>query len=101
MTATAFMIFKEEKVDIALVEVGLGGRLDATNVIPPPIIAVITSISLDHMEYLGDTVQDIAKEKCGIIKNGTKAVIVSNQSFDQVNEIVKSFTDKCTDCEVM
>ena len=101
MTATAFMIFKEEKVDIALVEVGLGGRLDATNVIPPPLVAVITSISLDHMEYLGDTVQDIAKEKCGIIKNGTKAVIVSSQSFDQVNEIVESFTDKCTDCKVI
>lgn len=95
LTATAFMIFKMENVDIVLLEVGMGGRLDATNVINPPKIAIITNISLDHVEYLGDNIQDITKEKCGIIKNGVDSVIVSSQDFDQVYKVVDSFTKNC------
>ncbi|MCB8962918.1 MAG: bifunctional folylpolyglutamate synthase/dihydrofolate synthase [Ardenticatenales bacterium] len=73
-TALAFLHFAREKVDVAVVEVGLGGRLDATNAITP-LVSVISSISLDHMSLLGDTVAQIAGEKGGIIKPGVPVVI--------------------------
>ncbi len=73
-TAMAFEYFKEEKIDIAVVEVGLGGRLDATNVVDP-ILSVITPISLDHVNVLGKTLTKIAAEKGGIIKPGRPVVI--------------------------
>ncbi|MCL7453713.1 MAG: bifunctional folylpolyglutamate synthase/dihydrofolate synthase [Anaerolineae bacterium] len=73
MTAMAFGWFAEQAVDWAVLEVGLGGRLDATNVISPAL-AVITSISLDHMLILGDTIHQIAQEKAGIIKEGVPVV---------------------------
>jgi len=76
-TAAAFLYFFQEQVDIAVVEVGLGGRLDATNVVNP-LLAVITSLSLDHTSVLGDSLAKIAYEKGGIIKNG-KTVVVSPQ----------------------
>lgn len=69
MTATAFLRFASEKVDIALLETGLGGRLDSTNVVDPDL-SIITSVSFDHMELLGDTIEKIAGEKAGIIKPG-------------------------------
>jgi folylpolyglutamate synthase/dihydrofolate synthase len=75
LTASAFWWFDRQKVDVAIVEVGLGGRLDATNVFTSPLIAVFTSIGLDHMEVLGNTVRDIAREKAGIIKKGCQVVI--------------------------
>jgi dihydrofolate synthase/folylpolyglutamate synthase len=75
MTAMAFLRFAEAKVDLALLETGLGGRLDATNVVDPAL-AIITSISLDHTEFLGDTIEQIAREKGGIIKPG-KPVLIS------------------------
>lgn len=68
--AVAFLYFKEHKVDIVVLEVGLGGRLDATNVISTPELAVLTAIGLDHMETLGGTLPKIAREKAGIIKPG-------------------------------
>jgi dihydrofolate synthase/folylpolyglutamate synthase len=74
MTAMAFLQFARKKCDVGLIEVGMGGRLDATNVVLPEI-AVITSISLDHCEYLGDTPEKIAAEKAGIIKPGRPVVI--------------------------
>ena len=74
MTAMAFYQFARKKCDIAMIEVGLGGRLDATNVVIPDI-AVITSVSLDHCEMLGDTIDKIAAEKAGIIKPGRPVVI--------------------------
>ncbi|MDF2483910.1 MAG: hypothetical protein K0R46_78 [Herbinix sp.] len=67
-TAMAFLYFEEQQVDFAVVEVGLGGRLDATNVMKQPVCCVITSISMDHMQYLGDTLAKITEEKAGIIK---------------------------------
>ena len=70
----AFDFFKNEKVEIAIIEVGLGGRLDSTNVIKPEI-AVITNIGLDHTRFLGETIKDIAHEKAGIIKTGIPVVI--------------------------
>ena len=74
----AFSYFREQKVDIALVEVGLGGRLDSTNIITP-LLSVITNVSFDHMQFLGDTVEKIAVEKAGIIKPGIPVVIGETQ----------------------
>ena len=73
-TAMAFRYFAEEKVDVAVVEVGLGGRLDCTNIIWPDL-CIITNISLDHVQFLGDTLEKIAGEKAGIIKPGIPVVI--------------------------
>lgn len=73
-TAMAFRYFSEQKVDIAVIETGLGGRLDSTNVITP-LVSVITSIGLDHREQLGETLLEIAGEKAGIIKRGVPAVL--------------------------
>jgi dihydrofolate synthase / folylpolyglutamate synthase len=72
-TAIGFLYFAREKVDVAVVEVGLGGRLDATNVVDP-LLSVITSLSMDHMSVLGDTLEKIAFEKAGIIKSGKPVV---------------------------
>jgi len=75
MTAMAFMYFVEKNVDIAVVETGLGGRLDSTNVIEPKVVG-ITSISFDHMRQLGNTIEQIAKEKAGIFKKGIPVLTV-------------------------
>lgn len=74
----AFDYFADEKVDIAVIEVGLGGRLDSTNIIHP-ILSVITNIGFDHMQFLGNTLPEIAFEKAGIIKNNTPVVISETQ----------------------
>lgn len=74
-TAAAFLAFARTPADYLLLEVGLGGRLDATNVTPPPIACCITSLGLDHQQFLGDTLELIATEKAGIIKRGVPCVI--------------------------
>jgi dihydrofolate synthase/folylpolyglutamate synthase len=74
-TLAAFLAFQEAKVDVAVVEVGLGGRLDATNVLPSPRAAAITRIALDHTDRLGPTLPDIAREKAGIAKPGLDLVL--------------------------
>lgn len=73
-TAMAFLYLCKEQVDIAVIEVGMGGRLDATNIIRSPLCCVITSISMDHTQYLGDTIEKIAAEKAGIIKTGVPVI---------------------------
>jgi len=73
-TAAAFCAFRAAGCDIAVLETGMGGRLDATNVIPAPLVSVLCPISLDHTAFLGDTLEKIAAEKCGILKNGSAAV---------------------------
>lgn len=87
ITAMAFLYFAEKKCDIVVLETGLGGRLDATNVIPPALLSVITKIGLDHTEYLGDTIEKITKEKCGIIKQGTIVVTTSFQDKSALSVI--------------
>lgn len=72
--AMAFKYFEDEKVDIAIIEVGMGGRLDSTNIIEP-VLSVITNISFDHVAFLGDTLEKIAYEKAGIIKKNTPVII--------------------------
>jgi dihydrofolate synthase/folylpolyglutamate synthase len=74
-TLTAFLAFREAKIDLAVIEVGLGGRLDATNVIPPPRVAAISRVAFDHVAELGDTLAKIGAEKAGIIKRGTSVVL--------------------------
>ncbi len=85
-TAAAFLAFSENPADIVLLETGLGGRLDATNVIDAPLATVLTPISLDHCSFLGDTIEAIAGEKAGILKRGRPA-IVSRQSDAALNVI--------------
>ena len=80
--AMAFDYFAEEKVDIAIIETGLGGRLDSTNIITP-VLSVITNISLDHQQFLGDTIESIATEKAGIIKPGIPVVIGEEKTESQ------------------
>ena len=86
-TAAAFLYFRNRKVDLAVMEVGLGGRLDATNLVEP-LVACITPISLEHTHLLGSTLEDIAKEKAAIIKKGS--VCVSAPQPDAVREIIAS-----------
>lgn len=73
-TALAFKFFEEQEVDIAVIEVGLGGRLDCTNIIQP-LVSIITNISFDHIQFLGNTLEKIAGEKAGIIKHGIPAIV--------------------------
>lgn len=82
ITAMAFMHFARSGCELAVLEVGMGGRLDATNVIPPPLAAVITTIGLDHTEFLGKSKALIAAEKCGIIKRGSVRVIAHPQEAE-------------------
>ncbi len=78
MTALAFMFFLDKEVDIAVIETGLGGRLDSTNVIKPKVVG-ITSLSIDHQNLLGNTIDSIAKEKAGIFKRGVPTVTVQQE----------------------
>lgn len=87
LTAVAFVLFSEHPADAAIIEVGLGGRFDATNVIPRPATSVIMPISLDHEAYLGDRVELIAAEKAGIIKQGVP-VIVGAQEYEAARELL-------------
>lgn len=88
ITTLMFLYFSEEKVDYAVVEVGLGGRLDSTNVITP-LVSVITSISKDHTNILGNTLKEIAGEKAGIIKEGVPVVI-----YPQADEALEAIKNK-------
>ncbi len=90
MTAMAFKYFADEAVDIAVIEVGLGGRLDSTNVITP-IASVVTTIDFDHTRILGDTLGKIAREKAGIFKRGVPAIV-----FDSQPEVNKVFAEVAT-----
>ena len=84
ITALGFLKFKEEACDIIVLEVGLGGRLDATNIIENPVLCAIASIGYDHTELLGNTIAEIASEKAGIIKKGS-SVVVSYQSSEALD----------------
>lgn len=90
VTAMAMQYFYEQKVDIAILEVGMGGRGDSTNVIRTPEAAVFAAVGLDHTEFLGDTIQDIAREKSGIIKESTSVV-----SYPQKEEVTEVLLEAC------
>ncbi len=90
-TAMAFDYFNSQNVDIAIIETGMGGRYDATNVVNP-LVSVITSISLEHKEYLGDTVEKIAFEKAGIIKENTPVVVSKNDK--NILEVINTVAEE-------
>ena len=94
ITAAAFDLFAAYQCDVVVLEVGLGGRLDSTNVITTPLVSVITSVSLDHMAILGDTVEQIAAEKAGIIKPNGKTVCYPDQPGGVMNVIRAACIDK-------
>ncbi len=96
-TAAAFYYFEKKKCDFVVLEVGLGGRLDSTNIIDAPYTSVITSISLDHTAILGDTIEEIAAEKCGIIKYGASTVAYPLQNKSAMEVIRKTCNEKCSD----
>ena len=85
------MAFSKHKADFTLLEVGLGGKLDATNVIPSPVLSIITPISLDHQQFLGDTVLKIASEKAGILKPFVPAIV--GKQVAEVQELVCSIAE--------
>ena len=85
-TALAFLYFAEQNVDVAVIEVGLGGRLDCTNIIQPDL-SIITNISFDHQQFLGDTLPQIATEKAGIIKEGVPVVIGETNGHADVRDV--------------
>lgn len=93
LTAVAFLYFYENKCDFVILEVGLGGRLDATNVIEKPLVSVISKIGYDHVNILGNEIEDITREKAGIIKDNS-VVVLSPQDFQTVPLLIKSYCDK-------
>ena len=94
VTASAFLCYKELGCDIVVLEVGLGGRLDATNVIGTPLVNVITSLSIDHSAILGNTIEKIAFEKCGTIKENGEVVCSLGQPQGALNVIKNAVTEK-------
>ncbi|TVR10079.1 MAG: bifunctional folylpolyglutamate synthase/dihydrofolate synthase [Salinarimonadaceae bacterium] len=88
-TAAAILLFAQEPADVLLLEVGLGGRFDATNVVAEPAAAVVTSIGLDHAEYLGDTLAKVAFEKAGIFKRGRPAII-ARQDYVEADDVLRA-----------
>lgn len=93
VTAAAFLFYFEEKCDYVVLETGLGGRFDATNIIDSPLVSIITSVSEDHMGVLGDTIEKIAFEKSGIIKKGCPVVTGAEQKPEAL-EVIKAQADK-------
>lgn len=91
-TALAFLYFFENRVDYALIECGMGGELDATNVMAKPVASVMASVSMDHMQFLGDTLESIAAAKSGIIKGGS--MLISYPQQEKVTQILKSVCEK-------
>ncbi|KAL8991034.1 MAG: hypothetical protein Q9177_000446 [Variospora cf. flavescens] len=82
LAATAFTLFAQEKVDVAVIEVGLGGRQDATNIIEQPLVTVLTKIGKDHRSLLGNTIEEIASHKAGIMKRGVPCVLDATNSIN-------------------
>ncbi|MDK1491109.1 folylpolyglutamate synthase/dihydrofolate synthase family protein [Sinorhizobium sp. 7-81] len=93
LTAVTFLLFAEHPADVAIIEVGLGGRFDATNVIARPAVSVIMPISLDHQSYLGDRVELIAAEKAGIMKRGCP-VVIGHQEEDGVRDVLVATAER-------
>ncbi|MFK5979501.1 MAG: folylpolyglutamate synthase/dihydrofolate synthase family protein [Rhizobiaceae bacterium] len=93
LSAVMFVLFSEHPADFCLVEVGLGGRFDATNVLEKPAICTITPIALDHQAFLGDTIAKIAFEKAGIIKPGAKVVVGPQQ--EAAREVIEAKAEEC------
>lgn len=92
VTGAAFHYFAAQKVDILILEVGLGGRFDATNIVPTPLLSLIMSISIDHTDFLGETIEEIAAEKAGIIKKNCPVVLYSQDKI--VYNVIKAAAER-------
>lgn len=99
VTAIALLWFAEQKCDFVVLETGLGGRYDATNAVPPPLVAAITRIGLDHTELLGDTLAKIAAEKAGIIKEGCAVVCYPDQPAEAMGPLLTAAAEAHTSIE--
>lgn len=93
LTAVTFILFSEQPADVVVLEVGLGGRFDATNVVKNPAVCIVQPISLDHQAYLGDRVELIAAEKAGIMKRGIP-VVIGHQEFDGAKDVLISTAER-------
>ena len=100
VTAVGFLYFAEENCDYLVLETGLGGRFDATNTVKNPLLSVLTHIDLDHTELLGDTVEKIAAEKCGILRAGGRAVTTPHQNPDALEVIREHCRRLKTDLQI-
>lgn len=100
-TVAAFQLFSEHKADYTLLEVGMGGRFDATNVVPQPAVSVITPVSMDHAEYLGDSLAGISFEKASIIKPGVPVVVApqEQEAKEVIDKMAESLSSRCIHCE--
>ena len=96
-TAVSFLYFRKKKCDLVMLEVGMGGRLDATNIIKTPVLTVLASISMDHMEFLGNTLAEIAWNKAGIIKHGVP-VVSAHQEAEAEAVIAEEAKKKGSEC---
>ena len=96
LTAIAFCYYREKNADIVVLEVGLGGIGDSTNVVEKPLVSCITSVSMDHMDYLGSTLEMIAREKAGIIKSGCPAVYFSDN--EEVTAVIEEKAKEVNAC---
>ncbi|MBL0318559.1 MAG: bifunctional folylpolyglutamate synthase/dihydrofolate synthase [Alphaproteobacteria bacterium] len=92
-TAAAFVAFSRHDAHVCILETGLGGRMDATNLFPQPDCTIITPISMDHMDYLGNTIEEIAFEKAGIIKPGAPCIV--SQQLPEVMEVIRQRANEC------
>lgn len=93
ITAAAFVLFARHPADAVILEVGLGGRFDATNIIPEPAVSLIMPVALDHQAFLGNTVEQIAFEKAGIIKDNTP-VVIGFQAYDSARDVLLTQAEK-------
>ncbi len=93
LTAVTFILFSEHPADAAIIEVGLGGRFDATNVVPKPAVSLIMPIDMDHEAHLGDRIELIATEKAGIIKSGVP-VVIGAQAHDAAREVLRDTAER-------
>ena len=100
LTAAAYLCFKEAGVDVAVIECGMGGGKDATNVIGAPLLSVITGISIDHTAYLGDSTEKIAREKSGIIKSGSAVLVgkCDSEAMAVIQDVAESKRARMTVC---
>ncbi|EER26134.1 folylpolyglutamate synthase, putative [Coccidioides posadasii C735 delta SOWgp] len=92
LTATAFEIFSQEQVEVGVVEVGMGGRLDATNILTNVLVSIISKIGYDHQAILGNTIEEIAREKAGIVKPGVPCVVDSTNSHE-VKQVIQAHAE--------
>ena len=93
LTATAFEVFAKEKIEMGVIEVGLGGRMDATNVMEQKAVTVISKIGLDHQSFLGNTIEEIAREKAGILRPGVPCVL-DRSNPPSVRKVVENYAEE-------